>query len=143
MIAWNGDTVATTSFTAERNAGESIVAVSLWTSTISVCGSAWKPACLRIWSARWAWPTFAFASSICLVPTTLPRDDSGDHDASQPKTAVFQWLALQRPIRAAMLFDFFKGDMASARFLRIDGALEAVTGTRSRRWGRPVSVRCR
>ena len=30
--------------------------------------------------------------------------------ASQPKTAVFQWFALQRPIRAAKLFECFSGD---------------------------------
>src|SRR5580765_7500494 len=30
---------------------------------------------------------------------------------SQPKTAVFQWLALQRPMRAAMLFERFRGDI--------------------------------
>jgi hypothetical protein len=32
-------------------------------------------------------------------------------NASQPKTAVFQWFALQRPIRAARLLLCFKGDM--------------------------------
>ena len=33
-------------------------------------------------------------------------------NASQPKTAVFQWFALQRPMRAARLLLCFKGDMA-------------------------------
>src|SRR5262245_26826498 len=35
-------------------------------------------------------------------------------NASQPNTAVFQWLALQRPMRAAMLLDFFKVDISWA-----------------------------
>jgi len=35
-------------------------------------------------------------------------------NASQPKTAVFQWLALQRPMRAAMLFERFRGDMVGS-----------------------------
>ena len=34
--------------------------------------------------------------------------------ASQPNMAVFQWLALQRPIRAAKFFECFRGDMASS-----------------------------
>ena len=29
-------------------------------------------------------------------------------NASQPKVAVFQWLALQRPIRAAMFFELLE-----------------------------------
>ena len=32
-------------------------------------------------------------------------------NASQPNTAVFQWLALQRSMRAAMLFERFRGDI--------------------------------
>ena len=52
LIVRNGCTVATTSLTAARNAGSSTVSVLLWTSTISVCGSVWKPASLRMWSAR-------------------------------------------------------------------------------------------
>ena len=48
----NGFTVETTSFTAARNAGSVAVWVVLWTRTISVCGSDWKPASRSIWSAR-------------------------------------------------------------------------------------------
>ncbi len=54
--------------------------------------------------------------SICFVFTTLPIAIAAMTNASQPKTAVFQWLALQRPIRAAMLFDCFRGDTASLPF---------------------------
>src|SRR5712691_5622528 len=49
-----------------------------------------------------------------LVPTCMPTARDTITNASQPKTAVFQWLALQRPIRAAMLFDFFRGDISSS-----------------------------
>ena len=35
-------------------------------------------------------------------------------NASQPNVAVFQWLALQRPMRAAMFLECFRGDMASS-----------------------------
>ena len=46
-----------------------------------------------------------------LVPTKLPMKSAATTNASQPKTAVFQWLALQRPMRAAMLFERFRGDI--------------------------------
>src|SRR6266849_5507838 len=45
------------------------------------------------------------------VLRTLPIMTATTTNASQPKTAVFQWLALQRPMRAAMLFERFKGDI--------------------------------
>src|SRR2546423_7525530 len=45
------------------------------------------------------------------VPTKLPTMTAAMTNASQPKTAVFQWLALQRPMRAAMLFERFRGDI--------------------------------
>ena len=50
--------------------------------------------------------------------------------ASQPKTAVFQWLALQRPIRAAMLFDCFRGDIGACLF-----GVDCVTLRDSQRGG--------
>src|SRR5579884_331341 len=84
-------------------------------STISVCGSDWSPAARSRWSACRAWPVFVSCMSSCLVPTICPTTRAAATNASQPKTAVFQWLALQRPIRAARLFDCFKGDMASFR----------------------------
>src|SRR5262249_54396340 len=43
-----------------------------------------------------------------IIPTTRAAATK----ASQPKTAVFQWLALQRPILAARLFECFRGDIS-------------------------------
>src|SRR6266511_1170820 len=37
-------------------------------------------------------------------------------NTSQPKTAVFQWLALQRPMWAARLFERFRGDIWCGSF---------------------------
>ena len=57
-------------------------------------------------------------------------------NASQPKTAVFQWLALQRPMRAAMLFECFRGDIAAfrsgceARYEPRSGATDRKCGKR-------------
>src|SRR5919198_1121532 len=45
------------------------------------------------------------------VPTCMPTAKARMTKASQPKTAVFQWLALQRPIRAAMLLERLSGDI--------------------------------
>src|SRR6476661_3042006 len=45
------------------------------------------------------------------VPTCMPIASDAITNASQPNTAVFQWLALQRPMRAAMLFERFRGDI--------------------------------
>ena len=53
-----------------------------------------------------------------------PMTTEATTNASQPKTAVFQWFALHRPMRAAMLLLRFRGDMAagSFRFVRGGGA---------------------
>src|SRR5437868_1791246 len=48
------------------------------------------------------------------MPMFMPITSEAATNTSQPKTAVFQWLALQRPMRAAMLFERFKGDIAWA-----------------------------
>src|SRR5205085_1434235 len=50
------------------------------------------------------------------VPTFMPSMNAAATNTSQPKTAVFQWLALQRPMRAAMLFERFRGDMPFSSF---------------------------
>src|SRR4051794_28439005 len=118
LIAPKDATAETASSTVARKAGSFTVTLSLWTTTISVCGSAWKPASRRMWSARWDWPTLASFVSIDFVPTACPTTSAAITKASQPKTAVFQWLALQRPIRAAMLLDFFNGDMAQITLFR-------------------------
>ena len=43
--------------------------------------------------------------SIVFVPAMPPSPKATMTNASQPNVAVFQWLALQRPIRAATLWD--------------------------------------
>jgi hypothetical protein len=63
-----------------------------------------------ILSALAASPTLVSPSSRYCVPTALPMRNDAITNASQPKTAVFQWFALQRPILAAMLFERFRGD---------------------------------
>ena len=82
-------------------------------STNSVCASVWpKPDFLKISSARCAWPTFASCVAIVFIGSCVAMPKATTTKASQPKTAVFQWLALQRPMRAAMLFECFRGDIA-------------------------------
>ena len=87
-------------------------------------------------------PTFASFGSMLLVPTCMPTNTDRTTKASQPKTAVFQWLALQRPIRAAKLFECFRGDICcsfSALRLQVVGLAqlnaeaEAPAG-REREW---------
>ena len=95
-----------TSATAARNAASVATSFELWISTISVSGSACGKACCRILSALWDWPTFASFVSICFVPTTMPSANETITNASQPKTAVFQCPALQRPIRPATFMAF-------------------------------------
>jgi len=77
--------------------------------TASVCGSACGKPLLRIWSALRDWPTFASCMLMLFVPTALPIATAATTNASQPNTAVFQWLALQRPIRAARLYERVEG----------------------------------
>ena len=48
-------------------------------------------------------PGPAVFGSMVFVPTALPRAKATRTNAIQPNVAVFQWLALQRPIRAARL----------------------------------------
>ena len=92
-----------TSATVDRKAGSSTVRLVLWTSTSSVCGARSGKAFLRTWSALCDWPTPASLMSICLKPTTMfPNAKRTMTQASQPNTAIFQWRALQAPIRPAM-----------------------------------------
>ena len=53
-------------------------------------------------------PTAASFFSIIFIGTAMPMANEATTNASQPKVAVFQWLALQRPMRAARLFDLFQ-----------------------------------
>src|SRR6478735_4929384 len=95
------ETRATTSFTAASNSGVPAVAVVLWTRTFSAAGRL-KPSC-RIRSTRPDSPGPAVFGSGFLVPTMLPMPKATTTRASQPNVAVFQWFALQRPMRAARL----------------------------------------
>ena len=96
-----------------RNAGSSTVFVFDWMTTSSPWPSLSRsnPAS-RIWLALPASPTAASFFSIICIGATIPIANEAITNASQPNVAVFQWLALQRPIRAAMLLDCFRGDMA-------------------------------
>src|SRR5687767_3623225 len=116
--------VFVTSSIAARNAGSSVVVVLDWTRTNSTCSSAFfGKASSMILSAVRASPTFSSLSSRYLVPTAPPMTTAAITNASQPKVAVFQWLALQRPIRAARLFERFKGVISgvSPRYGWVDG----------------------
>src|SRR5690242_6893629 len=75
-----------------------------------------KPS-LMILSARAASPTLESVVLRKLVPTAVPIANDATTKASQAKTAVFQWLALQRPIRAAMLLECLSGDIWDLLFL--------------------------
>ena len=97
-----------TSATAARKAGSATVRVLDWTSTISLCAavlspfaSIVNPALLMMRSAVRDSPTFASFWLICLTPTWLPTYIAPTTNTSQPISAVFQWVALQWPTRAA------------------------------------------
>ena len=91
---------AAVSSIAAANSGSLAVSVSLWMRTVSPAGCL-KPAS-RIWSARLDSPAPPALPSAAFVPTTVPSMTASTTKASQPKTAVFQWPALQRPMRPAM-----------------------------------------
>ena len=97
----SAETPATTSSIAALNAGSLVRSESLWTRTLSPAGCL-KPAS-RILSMRPDSPGPAVFGSMVLVPTAPPIANAPTTSASQPKVAVFQWSALQRPIRAARL----------------------------------------
>ena len=48
-------------------------------------------------------PGPAALGSIVLMPTAPPSPNATRTNAIQPNVAVFQWAALQRPMRAARL----------------------------------------
>jgi hypothetical protein len=99
--------------TTASNAGSSALSFVDWMKTISPCSSSFvgKPAS-TIRSAVLASPTLLSPSSKNVV-FTMPLALSAKAmktNASQPKVAVFQWLALHRPMRAAMLVERLRGD---------------------------------
>jgi hypothetical protein len=88
------------------NLGSSAVRVGCWMSTISPISSVLlgKPASMILSAVRVS-PTLASEASRYFAPTALPMKTDAVTNASQPMTAVFQWLELQRPMRAARLLD--------------------------------------
>src|SRR5262245_38126395 len=96
-----------TSATAALNAGSVADSELPWTRTLSSAGR-WKPAS-RIRSIRPDSPGPGAFGSIDFMPARPPSPKATITNASQPKVAVFQWSALQRPIRAARLLDLVGG----------------------------------
>ena len=82
----------------------------LWTRTFSAAGCL-NPAS-RMRSIRPDWPGPEVFVSMFFVPTMPPRPKATTTRKSQPKVAVFQWFALQRPIRAARLRCGLLGDIS-------------------------------
>ena len=76
-------------------------AVELWIRMLSAAGCL-KPAS-RILSIRPDSPGPAVLGSTFLTPTAPPIPKATMTSASHPNVAVFQWSALQRPMRAARL----------------------------------------
>ena len=95
--------LATTSATPALKAGSVADSDRLWTRTLSSAGFL-KPAS-RILSIRPDSPGPGLFGSIDFMPARPPSPKATITNASQPKVAVFQWSALQRPIRAARLLD--------------------------------------
>ncbi len=91
----------TTSWIARVKAGVPARSERLWIRTLSAAGCL-KPAS-RILSIRPDCPGPEAFGSTCLVPSWPPTKNAASTRASQPKVAVFQWAALQRPMRAATL----------------------------------------
>ena len=115
--------LATTSATPALKAGSVADSERLWTRTLSSAGFL-KPAS-RILSIRPDSPGPGLFGSIDFVPARPPSPKATITNASQPKVAVFQWSALQRPIRAARLLDLVG---AMSFLLRIENS-----GTDARR----------
>src|SRR5580765_8532676 len=118
------DRRATTSSIAAAKAGVPVCSERFWIRTLSPAGCL-KPAS-RILSIRPDSPGPLAFGSICFVPIWPPRAKATTTRASQPKVAVFQWAALQRPMRAARLrFWFSLRDMRFS-FQPLGGVREGV-----------------
>ena len=101
VTAGTDETRSTTSSTAALKAGLLASSVRLWISTNSSAGRSKFSA--RIFSIRPDSPGIPSLGPSCFVPTTPPTTSAAMTNASQPKVAVFQCEALQRPVRAARL----------------------------------------
>ncbi len=94
------DSAWTTFATADENDGCSNVAHADWISTLSRAGISKLPSS-RICSARRDSPFAIAQGSISRPPTAPDTNTMSTPNAIQPKAAVFQWAALQRPARPA------------------------------------------
>src|SRR5262249_949529 len=83
----------------------------LWIRTFSAAGLL-KPAS-RILSTRPDSPGPVVEASISFEPAMPPSAKATTTKASQPKVAVFQWPALQRPMRAARLDEGLTGAISA------------------------------
>jgi hypothetical protein len=99
---------AVTSATTARKAGSEAFADSLSTKTLSSAESRNAPASMICWARPDSPIPSSSWSSFCM-PTAPPMTAAATMKASQPKIAVLRWPALQRPMRAAMVLERFKG----------------------------------
>src|SRR5262245_2762380 len=124
---------------AALNAGSLAMSLSDWSRTSSISSffslpfaSLLKPASSMMRAAFADSPTAASCCLIWVVVTFIEMKTERATSASQPNTAVFQWLALQRPIRAARFCDCFSGDttfLLSDLRLQIEGlAVDGAEG---------------
>ena len=106
--------------TAALNNGSLARSVELCIRTFSPAGCG-NPAS-RILSMRPDSPGPGASASIVFMPTMPPIPNATTTNASQPNVAVFQWVALQRPMRAAMLrFECVVRDMPSSFVFELRG----------------------
>jgi hypothetical protein len=116
-VTWgNAASVRSVSVIAARKAGALTFSVFDWSRTSSICSatlspfaSLLKPASSMMRSAVRDSPTLLLFSSMDVVPICIPMAKATRTKATQPKTAVFQWVELQRPMRAARFFECLRG----------------------------------
>ena len=96
------ETRATTSATAALKAGSPARCVRLWIRMFSPAGCLNPASRMRSIRPDSPGPSLEVGSMV-FVPTMPPSAKATTTKASQPNVAVFQWAALQRPMRAARL----------------------------------------
>src|SRR3954447_3573289 len=91
------------------NAGSAAVRLALWIRIFSSIGVLNSLSAMRATLPDSPGPLVVESSA--LVPRTPPIANAATTNASQPNVAVFQWLADQRPMRAAMCLDLARDDI--------------------------------
>src|SRR3954454_14259383 len=91
------------------NAGSAAVRLVLWIRIFSSIGVLNSLSAMRATLPDSPGPLVVESSA--LVPRTPPIANAATTNASQPNVAVFQWLADQRPMRAAMCLDLPRDDI--------------------------------